>query len=300
MNSGFETSVGRRMMADATTLPLREMKWLLGGLHILKESQRLKSIALAAAALQITPVAARNHLHALEQRVGRDVFVRRSEQFVITPQGAELLARHANLLGALRGLQLQDLATKNSIRICCLFTVMQAMLIPEMQRISQRFPNVALTCSSKIEDIAGDFDVVIQRSADKMILNRAAAIFPEPLLLLDFTESGTPSNEIALEGRHAHLVPQLPQRRLDIKALNDPIVVLDLARTQKIACLCRLYIGAEIVARTPDCFVSVIENEDERLGVWASGARSEKAAYIIQTLRRQIDRLRRSIPKKVV
>lgn len=278
------------------TKRLRDIKWLVGGLHVLEECQRLKSVALAANTLQITPVAARNHLQALERHFGGSIFVRRSEPFVITARGAEVLAQHAELLRALRELQSRPpAALSDSIRICSLFSVMQAILIPDMQRISRVFPNVALTCSSHIQDIAGDFDVVIQRSDDKSLLGRATTTFAEPLLLLNFTPGGEAPREIAVEARHAHLLPSLTPAPLAQRVLNDPIVVLELARVQGIAGLCRLYIGAEQVRRQPDCFVRLLDNPGERLGVWAGDPRGEKVAQVAEVLRRQMKRYRKIV-----
>jgi len=122
----------------------------LNALRAFEAAARLGGFARAAEELCVTPGAVSQHVKALEEWAGSNLFERRSQGIRLTPLGrgvmADFSAAFDRMGEAVQTLRLR--AAPNRIRIAALPSVAQLWLSPRLPAIRKTIPNVSISVTA--------------------------------------------------------------------------------------------------------------------------------------------------------
>lgn len=128
----------------------------LSWLRAFEAAGRLQSFRAAAAELHVTPSAISHHVRALEERVGRPLFVRTGSGVALTREGEAYLARVSAGFETLAaaGDVLEAPAAGRRLRLGGFPFLVSEVLVPNLAGLRERLPGVALKVSTETDLVA--------------------------------------------------------------------------------------------------------------------------------------------------
>jgi len=142
----------------------------LSGLRAFEAAARHGSFRRAADELSVTPTAISHQIRALEDRLGVDLFERRTRQVVLTEAGRRLFPGLRDGFDTIAG-ALETLArevSRPALTISATFAFTALWLVPRMARLQATFPQVDLRLHASDDPVtlaAGRADIAIRYGA---------------------------------------------------------------------------------------------------------------------------------------
>ncbi|GJD57587.1 LysR substrate-binding domain-containing protein [Methylobacterium dankookense] len=143
----------------------------LHALRAFEAAARLGSFARAGEELRLTPSAISHQVRALEQHLGRPLFVRANRQVLLTPEGERLLAVLSQAFGAIRAVcaEISPPARTRELAVHCTPSFAAKWLGPRLPGFIARQPAINIRMSSNAEPLDllrhDEIDVVISYGA---------------------------------------------------------------------------------------------------------------------------------------